>query len=116
VGANVGLLASAKGSLVIIPIWSMHHDKRWFPEPDEFQPERFMPGAPTIPRSAYMPCGAGPHFFLGQQFAMTEMALIAAKLMRLYDVSLEHGATLPEAIVDLVLKPKTRLQVRFARY
>jgi hypothetical protein len=44
------------------------------------------------------------------------MALIAAKLMRLYDVSLEHGATLPEAIVDLVLKPKTRLQVRFARY
>jgi len=113
---RIGDVDIGKGSLVIIPIWTMHHDKRWFPEPDEFQPERFMPGAQTIPRSAYMPFGAGPHFCLGQQFALTEMALIAAKLMRLYDVSLEHGATLPEGIVDLVLKPKTRLQVRFARY
>lgn len=113
---RIGDADIAKGSLVIIPIWSMHHDKRWFPEPDEFQPERFMPGAPTIPRSAFMPFGAGPHFCLGQQFAMVEMALIAAKLMHLYDVSLESGATLPEAVVDLVLKPKTRLHVRFARH
>lgn len=113
---RIGDANVAKGSLVIIPIWSMHHDKRWFPEPNKFQPERFMPGAPTIPRSAYMPFGAGPHFCLGQQFALVEMALIAAKLIHLYDVSLENGAALPEPIVDLVLKPKTRLRVRFARY
>src|SRR5208282_317188 len=31
-------------------------------------------------------------------------------------VETDNGATLPEGIVDLVLKPKTRLQVRFARY
>jgi cytochrome P450 len=112
---RIGDVEVSKGSLVIIPIWSIHHDKRWFPEPNKFQPERFMPGAPTIPRSAYMPFGAGPHFCLGQQFAMMEMGLIAAKLIRLYDFSLEKGVSLPPPIVDLVLKPKTHLVVRFAR-
>jgi cytochrome P450 len=62
-----------------------------------------------------MPFGAGPHFCLGQQFAMVEMALIAAKLVKFYDFSLENGAPLPHPVVDLVLKPKTRLHVRFTR-
>jgi cytochrome P450 len=75
-----------------------------------------MPGAPGIPRSAYMPFGAGPHFCLGQQFAVIEIALIAAKLIRLYDISLVgDGAKLPRPIVDLVLKPETPLNVRFTR-
>ncbi len=112
---RVGDLIIAKGSLVVIPIWSIHHDKRWFPNPDEFRPDRFMPGAPGIPRSAFMPFGVGPHFCLGQHFAMVEMALIAAKLIRLYDLSIDGGTTLPEPVVDLVLKPKSRLQVRFTR-
>jgi cytochrome P450 len=112
---RIGDTGVPKGSVVILPIWCMHHDKRWFPQPEKFQPERFMPGAPSIPRSAYMPFGAGPHFCLGQQFAMVEMALIAAKLVKFYDFSLENGAPLPHPVVDLVLKPKTRLHVRFTR-
>jgi cytochrome P450 len=112
---RVGDVQIARGSLVVIPIWSIHHDQRWYPDPDAFRPERFMPGAPNVPRSAYMPFGAGPHFCLGQQFAMIEMALIAARLIQLYELSLEQGAMLPEPVVDLVLKPKTRLYVRFTR-
>lgn len=105
----------AKGALVIIPIWNLHHDERWFPEPDAFRPERFLPGAPAVPRSAFMPFGIGPHFCLGQQFATVEMALIAAQLIRHHDFSLDRGNALPAPVVDLVLKPRERLQVRFTR-
>lgn len=105
----------SKGTLVAIPIWNLHRDGRSFAEPDEFRPERFMPDAPPIPRSAFMPFGAGPHFCLGQHFASIEMALIAAHLVHNYDLALEPGAVLPEPFVDVALKPGTPLRVRFTR-
>jgi cytochrome P450 len=104
-----------KGTLLAIPIWHLHHDARSFPDPERFLPERFLTGAAPIPRGAYMPFGAGPHFCLGQHFATVEMAVIAAAIIQRYDLSLEAGAALPEAVVDLALKPKTPLLVRFTR-
>lgn len=104
-----------EGSVVLIPIWNLHHDPRWFPEPDAFRPERFLPGAPALPRNAFMPFGIGPHFCLGQQFAMVEMALIAARLLRHHNLSLDAGDGLPAPEVNLVLKPRERLRVRFTR-
>ena len=112
---TIGETPVSKGTLVVVPIWHLHHDARSFAEPDRFLPERFMPGAPAIPRSAFLPFGAGPHFCLGQHFATIEMALIAAQLVRNFDLSMEAGARLPEPVVDIALKPKTRLRVQFMR-
>jgi hypothetical protein len=53
----------AEGTLAVILIWQMHRDPRWFPDPECYRPERFMPGAPPIPRGAFMPFGAG-HIFV----------------------------------------------------
>lgn len=111
----IGDTPVSSGTLVVVPIWHLHHDRRSFAEPDAFRPERFMPGAPDIPRSAYLPFGAGPHFCLGQHFASIEMALIAAHIVQNFDLCLEAGAVLPEATVDIALKPKTALRVRFTR-
>jgi cytochrome P450 len=104
-----------KGTLAVIPIWNLHHDSRWFPDPESFRPERFLPGATPIPRGAFMPFGAGPHFCLGQYFASIEMALVAAEIIQQFDLSLEAGTSLPEPLVDLALKPKTTMRVRFVR-
>jgi cytochrome P450 len=46
---------------------------------------------------------------------LIEMALTAARLIQQFDFSLEDNTTLPEPIVDLALKPKTRLRVPFTR-
>ena len=111
----IGETSVSKGTLVVVPIWNLHHDARSFAEPDTYRPERFMPDAPPIPRSAYMPFGAGPHFCLGQHFASMEMALIAAHIVQNFDLALEAGAVLPEPVVDVALKPKTTMLVRFTR-
>ena len=111
----IGDTPVSKGTLAVIPIWQLHHDPRSFAEPEVYRPERFMPGAPDIPRGAYLPFGAGPHFCLGQHFATVEMALIAAHLIQNFDFALAEGTTLPEPVVDLALKPKSGLQVKFTR-
>lgn len=111
----IGETPVAKGGLVVVPIWHLHRDPRSFAQADEFQPERFLPGAADVPRSAYMPFGAGPHFCLGQHFATVEMALVAAHIVQNFDWGLEPGAVLPAPIVDVALKPATTLRVNFTR-
>lgn len=104
-----------KGTLAVVPIWHLHRDARSFPEPESFRPERFLPEAPPVPRGAYLPFGAGPHFCLGQHFAMVEMALVAAHVIERFELALADGDALPEPVVDLALKPKQPLRLRFTK-
>lgn len=104
-----------KGTLAVVPIWHLHRDPRNFPEPERFLPERFLPDATPIPRGAYLPFGAGPHFCLGQHFATVEMALVAAHLIEGFEVALAEADALPEPVVDLALKPQQPLRLRFTR-
>ena len=31
-----------KGSVVVIPVYALHHDPQYWPEPEEFHPERYQ--------------------------------------------------------------------------
>lgn len=99
-------------TLVLIPVQLMHHDPRWFPDPMAFRPERFGPDAPAIPRGAWMPFGAGPRVCLGQHLAMTEMAVIAARLLQRFELSVPAGVEAPEPVLAISLRPKSTLRLR----
>jgi cytochrome P450 len=48
------------GTTVLIPIHHIHHDERWWPDPEVFDPSRFEGDAGKgRPRSAYLPFGGG---------------------------------------------------------
>ncbi len=98
------------GSSVVIPINSIHHDERFWPDPESFEPERFLPGAPKHHRSAYLPFGGGRRICIGQSFALTEMAMIAAEMSRghVYDLVPGHPVE-PEA--TLTLRPRNGLRM-----
>jgi cytochrome P450 len=70
-----------RGSEVILWIYHLQRDPRFFPEPERFRPERFA-GADEAarPRHAYVPFGAGQRACIGQSFAMLEAQLILATL------------------------------------
>lgn len=79
---SVGPYRIPKGSDVIIWIYIVHHDPRWYPNPSEFRPERFEPEAEAArPKYAYLPFGAGQRACVGQMFAMLEAQLILATLL-----------------------------------
>ncbi|MFS2216273.1 cytochrome P450 [Telluria sp. Tellsp104] len=95
-----------------IPLHLMHHDARWFPQPDAFRPERFAPGAPAIPRGAFMPFGTGPRVCLGQHLALAEMTLLAAMFLQRYMVVAPAGMAPPKPVFNITLRPETPLTLR----
>lgn len=103
------------GALVRITPWVLHHDPRWFPTPQRYDPARFDADAATAPRGAYLPFGTGPRVCLGQHFAMTEMVLIAALWLQRYSFVPLADPTPPPAVLQVTLRPCAPLRLRLAR-
>jgi cytochrome P450 len=81
-----------KGSVVLLNIYGMHRDARYFPDPERFDPERFSPeNEKTIPKHAYLPFGGGPRVCIGNAFAMMEAKLIVATIAPHFHLSLAPG-------------------------
>lgn len=56
-----------KGVRVVIPVYAIHHDPRYYPEPDRFDPERFGDKAKASrPPYTYLPFGEGPRNCIGK--------------------------------------------------
>ena len=77
-----------KRSLVLIAPWVLHRHRRFWGEPDRFDPERFLPDRPQPPRFAYLPFGTGPRTCIGAPFALTELVLVLAMLVRHFRIAL----------------------------
>jgi cytochrome P450 len=75
-------------SLVLIAPWTLHRHRRFWTDPDQFDPARFLPGAPEPPRFAYLPFGTGSRTCIGQPFALTELVLVLAMFTRNFSISL----------------------------
>jgi cytochrome P450 len=97
---NIAGHAVEPGAVIIISPWVLHRHRRLWTAPDAFDPTRFLPGAPTVPRFAYLPFGAGPRICVGATFALAEAVLVLARLLRAFRVTLcGDGAVLPRGIV-----------------
>jgi cytochrome P450 len=70
------------GSTVVVSPWLLHHDARWWPEPETFRPERWHSDDPERPRSAFIPFGGGPRVCIGEPFARLEGAMLLATIAR----------------------------------
>lgn len=88
------------GDIVVISPWVLHRHRRRWTDPDAFDPERFMPGAPSIDRYAYMPFGIGPRVCIGAHFALTEATLVLSRLLKNFRIELaSREPVMPVAIV-----------------
>ena len=89
-----GLPVRSGDLLQIIP-YMTGRDPRFFAQPDRFRPERFL-GKPTWPAYANIPFSAGPRACTGHGFALKEVSIIAAELLRAFHPRLENGFPMPE--------------------
>ncbi|XP_057619733.1 cytochrome P450 3A11-like [Chionomys nivalis] len=72
-----------KGSVVMVPLYSLHHDPQYWPEPMEFRPERFSKeNKGSIDPYVYMPFGYGPRNCIGMRFALMNMKLALTKVLQ----------------------------------
>lgn len=99
---QVAGVAMKPGDRVVIPIYALHRHHRYWHEPNVFDPDRFAPGEPAPDRHVYMPFGAGPRICLGAAFAMTELVVLLATLMRGAEFAVAPGARVwPTGGLDL---------------
>lgn len=106
---KVGPWTLPKGHLMAFTPFVIQRDPRWFASPDEFRPERFLPGAPEIHKRAWMPFGTGPRVCIGQHFAMLEMGVIAAMLMQRFRMSWPADTEWPKTNLAVTLRPMSRM-------
>ena len=92
----------AAGTVVSVSPWVVHRHRKLWTDPDAFEPERFLPGAPAPERFAYLPFGAGPRVCVGMQFALTEAVVVLARLLRRFRLRLVGGGeVMPRGIVTV---------------
>ena len=97
---RIGAIDIPRGTVLLIAPWVLHRHQRLWRDADAFDPSRFLPDAPPIPRFAYLPFGAGPRVCVGAQFALAEATLVLAMLIREFEVTLDDPMpVLPVAVV-----------------
>lgn len=71
-----------KGTTVAIPTYAVHHDSDNYPNPESFEPTRFLAeNRDKIKPYTYLPFGAGPRNCVGMRFALLEAKLLIARIL-----------------------------------
>lgn len=72
-----------KGQVVQVPNFAVHNDPKNYPNPDQFQPERFLAeNKDKLNQYAFMSFGQGPHNCIGMRFAQEEFKLTVATILK----------------------------------
>ncbi|XP_072935531.1 cytochrome P450 6B2-like [Epargyreus clarus] len=83
----VGQVKIEKDTLIIIPTYALHTDEKYFPNPDEFNPDRFSKeNKSKIVKFSYLPFGEGKRNCIGIKLANIEMKVGLAWLLRKYTI------------------------------
>lgn len=78
--------------IVLLPAHAICHDPQYFPNPDEFHPERFSEENGGVKKykdlGLFFPFGSGPRTCLGMKFALIQVKAAVAEIVRNFDIKL----------------------------
>ncbi|XP_060854428.1 probable cytochrome P450 6a14 [Rhopalosiphum padi] len=80
-------LVIEKGQKIVIPIRALHHDPKYYPNPDTFNPERFSAEEKSKrPNGTFIPFGDGPRLCIGKRLAELEIKFVLTEILLKYEV------------------------------
>jgi cytochrome P450 len=77
---NLGDFEVPAGTAVMFSPYLLHHDPRWWQEPDRFDPGRWLEKSPPHASNAYLPFASGPRGCLGTHLGIAVLVLTAAHI------------------------------------
>ena len=105
---TIGNLTIPEGSTVDVPVWSIHRDPELWPDPLTFDPYRHTAEMKAARHSmAFLPFGSGPRNCIGGRFAMLEMKLALARVIRQFRLlpSQKTQDPLPTVVRTTIMNP-----------
>lgn len=105
------------GAVVIMSQYLMHHDERYFSDPEKFVPERWsLRFKGSIPRFSYFPFGGGPRSCIGEPLAWIESIIVLANIINIWKINLEDKNTDKIKLHPLVtLRPKNGIRMKISK-
>ena len=98
--------------VVIVDAWGIHLDPAIHPDPDRFNPDRFLE---PVPEYSFLPFGGGAHRCLGAALAMLELKVALGALLRRFELR-PTTPELPSPVRrGILLSPKGGGRIRLAR-
>ncbi|XP_069672222.1 probable cytochrome P450 6a14 [Periplaneta americana] len=97
-----------KGDLTVIPVLGLHHDPKYYPNPEKFDPERFSEEEKAKRHHyVYLPFGEGPRICIGLRFGLmqTKVGLISLLSRYQFNVSKETPMPLAMDVKSFILSP-----------
>ncbi len=96
----------APGDKVVLSPYMVHHNAKYWDDPEKFDPSRFLPGSiKKRVKYSYLPFGAGKRFCLGGQLSQLETVLALTMLLRRF--RLEYAGDGPAKFgASVMLTPK----------
>jgi cytochrome P450 len=89
-------------SMLLFCTYSIHRDPQWWPQPEQFRPQRWLTKDNDRPRYSYFPFGGGPRQCIGNGFAEAEGMLALATLVRRWYVTPVSDAPIrPRPLITL---------------
>lgn len=90
------------GTKIYLSQWVTQRDARFFPEPDRFDPSRFLPEvARQRPRFSYFPFGGGRRHCIGEPLARLVASQLLAAIVPRWRLELRTPSIVPVASVTL---------------
>lgn len=88
-----------KGIIAFVPIYSIHRDPEYYPDPEKFDPERFSAEAKkSRDPYAYLPFGHGPRNCIGMRFALFEMKMTLARILKKFSFDVCPKTKIPPKV------------------
>ena len=98
--------------VVIVDAWGIHLDPTLHPDPERFNPDRFLE---PVPEYSFLPFGGGAHRCLGAALALLELKVALGAFLRRFELR-PTTPELPSPVRrGILLSPKGGGRIRLAR-
>jgi len=81
------------GEYIWFPSYALHRDSKYFPEPEKFNPDRFLNN--NVDNSVYIPFGIGPRICIANRFALMEIKVMLFYLLSRCDLEPDVKTKVP---------------------